>query len=159
MSIPWSAILWAGFVATTLAVACFWVFRTFAWTELNPATQLGCLFFGNPRLPLAESVGMVLLFALGSTVVAWLYAALLRQVGGVSLGGGALLGLVHGALAVAALPVLGTISACVRSGFLPPPGRLGTAWGRGTPAGVVAGHVVYGAAVGATLAAFMAPPL
>ncbi|HEX2188012.1 MAG TPA: hypothetical protein VHG51_03890 [Longimicrobiaceae bacterium] len=159
MSIPWSAIFWAGFVATTLAAACFWVFRTFGWTEFSPTTQLGCLFFGNPRLPLAESVGLVLLLALGSTVVAWLYAALLRQTGGVTLGGGALLGLVHGALTVAVLPVLGTISACVRSGFLPPPGRFGLAWGRGTPAGVVAGHVVYGAAVGATLAAFMAPPM
>ena len=159
MTIPWSAILWAGFVATTLAAACFWVFRTFGWTQLSPSSQLGCLFFGNPRLPLTEVVGLLLLFVLGSTLVAWLYALLLRQTGGVSLGRGALLGLVHGGVAVASLPTLGTISACVRSGFLPPPGRFGLAWGRGTPAGVVVGHVVYGAAVGATLAAFMAPPL
>jgi hypothetical protein len=102
---------------------------------------------------------MVLFFALGSTAVAWLYAAVLDRVGGVSLGGGALLGLLHGGIAVAALPVLGTISACVRSGFLPPPGRFGLAWGRGTPAGVVVGHVVYGATLGATLAAFLTPPM
>jgi hypothetical protein len=159
MTITWSAILWAGFVATTFAAACFWVFRTFAWTQFSPSSQLGCLFFGNPRLPLTESVGLVLLFVLGSTVAAWLYAALLREMGGPTLGRGALLGFVHGALVVAALPLLGTISACVRAGLLPPPGLLGLGWGRGTPAGVVAGHVVYGAAVGAILAAFVAPPL
>ena len=158
MTITWSAILWAGLVATTFAACCFWLFKAFALTEFSPSTQLGCLFLGNPRLPLTESLGLVLFFALGSTVVAWLYAAVLGRVGGVSLGGGALLGLLHGGIAVAALPVLGTISACVRSGFLPPPGRFGMAWGRGTPAGVVVGHVVYGATLGATLAAFLTPP-
>ncbi len=158
MTITWSAILWAGLVATTLATACFWLFRAFGLTEFSPSGQLGCLFLGNPKLPLTESLGLVLLFVLGSTLVAWLYAAVLGRTGGVSLGGGALLGLVHGGIAVAALPVLGTISACVRSGFLPPPGRFGLAWGRGTPAGVVVGHVVYGATLGATLAAFLTPP-
>lgn len=159
MTITWSAILWAGLVATTLSAACFWLFRTFGWTDFNPSSQLGCLFFGNPRLPLAESVGLVMLFLLGSTVVAWLYAAVLRQTGGVSLAGGALMGLAHGAVTVASFPVLGTISACVRSGFLPPPGAFGLGWGRGTPAGVVAGHVVYGATLGAALAAFLVPPM
>lgn len=158
MTITWSAILWAGLVATTLAAACFWLFRTFGLTEFSPSGQLGCLFLGNPRLPATEGLGTVLLFVLGSTLVAWLYAALLQRAGGVSLGGGALLGLVHGGIAVAAFPLLGTISACVRSGFLPPPGRFGLAWGRWTPAGVVAGHVVYGATLGATLAAFLTPP-
>ena len=159
MTITWSAILWAGLVATTLAAACLRVFRTFGLTEFSASSQLGCLFLGNPRLPLTESLGLVLLFVLGSTVVAWLYAAVLRQVGGVSLGGGALLGLVIGGISAASLPVLGTISACVRSGFLPPPGRFGLAWGRGTPAAVVVGHLVYGATLGATLAAFLRPPV
>ena len=158
MTITWSAILWAGLVATTLAAACFWLFRTFGLTEFSPSAQLGCLFLGNPRLPLTESLGLVLLFVLGSTLVAWAYAAVLQGAGALSPGGGALLGLVHGAITVAALPVLGTISACVRSGFLPPPGRFGMAWGRWTPAGVMAGHVVYGATLGATLAAFLTPP-
>jgi len=158
MTITWSAILWAGLVATTLAAAFFWLLRAFGLTEFSPSTQLGCLFLGNPRLPFTESLGLVLLFVLGSTAVAWLYASLLRQAGGVSLWGGALLGLVHGAVAVAALPVLGTISACVRSGFLPPPGRFGMAWGRWTPVGVAVGHVLYGAALGAILAAFLTPP-
>lgn len=158
MTITWSAILWAGLVATTLAAACFWLFRAFGLTVFSPSSQLGCLFLSNPRLPLTESLGLVLLFALGSSGVAWLYAAVLQQVGGVSLGGGALLGLVHGGIAAAALPVLGTISACVRSGFLSPPGRFGLAWGRGTPAAVVVGHLVYGATLGATLAAFLTPP-
>lgn len=159
MTITWSAILWSGFMATTFAAACLWVFRTFGWTVFSPSTQLGCLFFGNPRIPAAEGVGLLLLFLLGSSVVAWLYAGLMGWLGGVSLGRGALVGLVHGTLAVLVLPAFGTISACVRAGHLPEPGILGLGWGRGTPVGVVAGHVVYGAAVGAILAGFAVPAL
>lgn len=158
MTITWSAILWAGLVATTLAASFFWLFRTFSWTQFSPSSQLGCLFFRNPRIPAVEVVGLAVLFLLGSTILAWMYAAVLGQTGGISLRGGALLGAVHGGVTVVALPFIGTISACVKSGYLPPPGRFGLGWGRGTPAGVVAGHAVYGAALGATLAAFLAPP-
>ncbi len=159
MNVTWSAILWAGFMATTLAAACFWVFRTFAWTEFSPATQIGCLFLGNPRLPATEGVGFFVLFLVGSTAGAWVYAALLRGGEGPSLWKGALVGLVHGALVVALLPYLAKLSACVRSGFVPQPGRLGLRWGKGTPVGIVAGHLVYGAALGAILAAFATPAL
>lgn len=159
MEIGWSAIVWAGFVATTLAAACLRLFRSFGWTEFSPASQVGCFFFDNPRLPLAESLGLVLLFLVGTLVLAGTYAAVLDGMGGASLGSGALLGVLQGIVVVALLPSLGKVSACVRNGSIPAPGRLGLEWGRGTPAGIVLGHLVYGAALGTILAAFAAPPL
>lgn len=159
MGIGWSAVLWGGFVATTLAAACLRLFRSFGWTEFSPASQVGCIFFDNPRLPLAESVGLLILFLAGSTVLAWIYAGLLKGMGGPSWGKGAVLGVVQGAAVVALLPTVGKVSVCVRNGTIAAPGRLGLQWGRGTPAGIVLGHLVYGAALGAILAAFAAPPL
>ncbi|MBV9772600.1 MAG: hypothetical protein JO040_01535 [Gemmatimonadetes bacterium] len=159
MATGWSAILWAGFVATTLAAAALRLFRSFGWTEFSPAAQVGCFFVNNPRIPLAESLGLLVLFLVGTSLLAWLYAAVMRGMGGPSLGSGALLGVVQGVAVVALLPSLGKVSACVKNGSVPAPGRLGLEWGRGTPAGIVLGHLVYGAALGATLAAFAAPPL
>lgn len=154
----WSAILWAGFIATTLAAAFLWVFRNLEWTEFSPATQIGCVFFDNPRLPAAEGVGLLTLYLLGSSLVPAVYRGVLGAVGGVTWGSGALLGLVHGMLMVAALPYVAKVSVCVRNGRIPPPGRLGLAWGKGTPVGIVLGHALYGGVLGAALAAFAAPP-
>lgn len=153
----WSAIIWAGFVATTLAAACMWVFRNYRWTQFSPATQLGCFFIRDPRLPATEGVGLLLLFVLGSSLLSAVYSALLEAFGGPSWGTGLLLGLLHGALAVAALPYAARVSACVRAGFVPPPGPLGMAWGRGTAAGIVLAHVVYGGVLGWTLQWFATP--
>lgn len=154
----WSAILWAGFIATTLGVACAWVFRTFEWTELSPATQVGSLFFANPRLPATEGLGLLLLFVLGSSLVPAVYYGVLSAADAVSWGGGAVIGGVHGALAVAALPLAGRYGAAVREGRLRPPGRLGLEWGWGTPAAILVGHLVYGGVLGASLDAFLEPP-
>jgi hypothetical protein len=64
-----------------------------------------------------------------------------------------LVGAVHGALVVGALPWVGKASACVRAGYLPKPGTLGLGWGPATPVGVVVGHAVYGGILGAVLGA------
>ena len=150
----WTAIFWAGFVASILAACAFWVFRTFGWTRFSPTSQLGCLFYDDPRLPMAETVGFVLFMALGTTVLAALYAWLLGALGGPGWGAGMLLGALHGALTAGALPWLARASRCVRQGRLPPPGRFGLAWGRATPAAVVVGHAAYGAILGGVLAGF-----
>lgn len=150
----WSGVIWAGFIATTLSAAFFWVFRSLGWTEFSPARQLGCILFRDPRGPTPETIGFLLLLALGSTLLPAAYGALLARLGGPTWQGGAALGAVHGLLAAALLPTLGTISACVRHGFMRPPGRLGLAWGRVTPGAVIGGHALYGSIVGAILAAF-----
>ncbi len=150
----WAGVVWAGFVASILAAFAFWLFRTLGLTRYSPASQLGCMVFDDPRLPAADTVGFALFVALGTTILAALYAWLLRAVGGPGWGSGLLVGAVHGALMAGALPWLAKADRCVRMGRVPPPGRFGVAWGRATPAALVAGHAVYGGIVGAVLAGF-----
>lgn len=150
----WFAIAWSGFVATVLSAVFFGAMRSFGATSFNPTVLLGCLLLRDPRAPLTESVGFLLLVLLGSTAVPAAYAALLPLAGGAAVAAGALLGLMHGLITAVLLPTYGMISACVRAGTLEAPGRFGFAWGRLTPAAVIAGHALYGAVVGGVLAAF-----
>jgi hypothetical protein len=150
----WIAVVTAGFVATVLSACVFWLFRSFDLTVFSPTTQLGCLFFREPNVPLTETVGFLLFLAMGATLVPALYALVLGAAGGAGWGSGLAAGLVHGAAAVAALPLLERFSGCVQSGRMPPPGRFGLAWGRATPWAVVAGHGAYGAVLGGVLHAF-----
>jgi hypothetical protein len=147
----WVAVVWAGFVASILAAFAFWLFRTLGLTRFSPTAQLGCLLFDDPRLPATDTVGFVLFVALGSTLLAALYAALMRAVGGPGWGPGLLVGAVHGAMMVGALPWLAKADRCVRMGRVPPPGRFGLQWGKYTPAVLVAGCAVYGGILGAVL--------
>ncbi len=146
-------VVWAGFVASVMAAAVFWVFRSFEWTRFSPGTQIGCLLFDEPGRPLTETVGFALFMIACSTVVAALYAWIMARTGGPGWGGGALLGALHGAAVTAALPLLGRVNRCVKAGRMLPPGRLGLAWGRATPVALVVGHAVYGGILGAILAA------
>jgi hypothetical protein len=150
----WVAIGWSGFVATTLATAFFWAFRSLGWTLFSPTVQIGGIFFRDPDSPNTETLGFVILFLLGSTLLPALYAVVMGSWTGIGWPGGAVVGLVHGVIAAAALPLIGTISASVRSGPLPHPGQFGLSWGRMTPVAVILGHGVYGAIVGAVLAGF-----
>lgn len=150
----WIAIGWAGFVATMLQLAFFRVAYSFSVTRFSPTMQAGCIFMRNPYSPGTDTLGYLLLVALGSTVVPWLYALVMQTWTGVSWQSGLILGAAHGLAAAAALPGLGTISACIRAGAFPHPGRFGIEWGRFTPLVLVAGHVLYGGVAGAILAAF-----
>jgi hypothetical protein len=149
-----AAVVWAGFVATILSTAFFWVAHNYGATRFNLPAQLGCLVRTGPRDPRTETAGFAIVLLAGSLPVAYAYAALLDGVFRPGAGGGVLLGVLHGVLALAALPLLGTISACARKGEVEAPGPAGLGWGRLTPLVIVAGHVVYGGVVGLTLGAF-----
>lgn len=150
----WLAVGWSGFVATILAAAFFWVARSFGWSRFSPSLHLGCIFFRNPRSPMTETVGFFLLLLLGSFLAPPVYAYLMALLGGPSWPVGVGLGALHGFAVAAALPLFGTVSASVRAGAEPRPGTFGVEWGWPTPLVVVTGHMVYGAVVGAILAAF-----
>jgi hypothetical protein len=146
--------MWAGFVASVLAACVFWLFRTFNLTLFSPTSQLGCLLHDEPRVPATETTGLALYLLLGVTVVAAAYGALMEVVGGVGWDAGVVVGAVHGAATVAALPLLGQVNRCVKNGRIPQPGRMGLQWGASTPAAVILGHMVYGGVLGAVLAGF-----
>jgi hypothetical protein len=148
------AVVWAGFVATILSACVFWLFRSFDLTRFSPTTQLGCIFFREPNVPLTETVGFLLFLALGVTLVPAVFAGLMNVMGGAGWGTGIAAGVLVGSAAAAALPLLERVSQCVKVGRLPPPGRFGMEWGRATPWAVLAGYVAYGAVMGGVLVAF-----
>ena len=150
----WIAIIWSGFVATTLSTAFFWLGRSLEWTEFSPPVHIGCLIIADPYRPITETVGFTLLFLGGSTVVPALYGAILSAWSGPAWVGGLILGGFVGLAVAAALPIYGTISACVRSGAIPAPGPFGIGWGRPTPGIIFAGHMIYGAIFAAIFAGF-----
>lgn len=150
----WSATLWGGFVASVLAACVFWLFRTFNLTLFSPTSQLGCLFHDEPRVPVTETVGLVLYLVLGATLVPAVYGVLIRALGGAGWDAGVVVGALHGVATVAILPFWGRANRCVRNGRIPQPGRFGLQWGASTPAVVVLGHMVYGGVLGAVLAGF-----
>ena len=148
------SVVWAGFVAVVLAAAVFWVFRSFGYTLFSPSVQLGCLFLRNPLHPATDTLGFGLLVLLGSTLVPAVYLGIFTQLRGPSALAGLLVGCVHGFVAAAVLPLVGTITACVRAGSMPAPGPFGIRWGKMTPAALVAGHAAYGLLFGAIVANF-----
>lgn len=146
------SVVWAGFVAVVLAAAVCWVFRTLGGTLFSPSIQLGCLFLRDPRHPATDTLGFGMLLVLGSTLVPVLYLGVFRFLHGPSALTGLAIGCAHGLAAAAALPLVGTITACVRAGSWPAPGPFGLRWGRLTPAALVAGHAAYGLIFGAIVA-------
>jgi hypothetical protein len=154
MGYGWQELFWSGFVATAVAATFAWIPRSFAWTRFNPSSALGCLVFSDPRDPKTETFGLLLLFVLGAGAFPYLYAQLFQAIGSIDWMSGVLVGLLHGVLTAAVLPAFGSVSPCVRSGRLTPPGQLGLAWGRATPAAIVGGHVTYAVVLAAVLAHF-----
>jgi hypothetical protein len=149
-----SSLIWSGLVATTLALAFFWVARSLRWTEFSPTVQLGSLIIPDPRKPITETVGFLLLLVLGTTLLPLLFGWLLRFWGGPAWLGGLVIGGFAGIAVAGLLSLVGTGSALVRSGAFSPPGPFGIGWGRPTPAVILAGSMLYGALVAAVLAGF-----
>jgi hypothetical protein len=148
---PLLMVVSAGFVAVIFSLALFYIFRAFDLTQFSPTIQLGGIFFRDPRHPAAETSGFVLLLVIGSTLVAAGYSLILEMLGGPTWAAGLAIGIVHGLLAAGSLPLFGTISASIRAGVVPAPGRFGIAWGWLTPIALAAGHGLYGGVFGAIL--------
>lgn len=150
-----SAAVWAGVIATTLTIPVLWVFYSLGGIRFPPTAAVGGIFLRDPRTPWADTLGLLTLYIAGGLVLPMLYAWILQAAfADISALLGAALGAIHGILAVAFLPLVGMISASVRQGDAMPPGRLGLEWGWGTPVGILTGHVLYGALLGAILAGF-----
>lgn len=150
----WVALVFSGFVATILAIAFFWIARAFHLTSFSPTILLGCLLIPDPRRPVTETAGFVILLLTGSTLGAVLFRTIVDTIGLPDWAGGVVAGGVMGILASLVIPVIGMNTAYVRAGSIPPPGRFGTGWGRATPVVILVGSVVYGAVFAAIHAGF-----
>jgi hypothetical protein len=155
MTLPWEALLWSGLVATTANLFVLGAGSAFGWLRYRPTALVGTAVLPTPHHPTTETLGVIIIFGLGTGAFPPLYYLLMG--GEPSLGWGALLGLLHGVLVLAALPLYGRVSPAVREGTLDEPGLFGVRWGARAMAAIVAGHLVYGVVIGGVLAAFAAP--
>ena len=150
---------WAlfGLLATTALTAVMIAFQMAGWTRLDLPLVLGSLVTPDPDR--ARIAGFFIHLAAGQ-VFALGYAAVFALLGRATWWIGALLGLLHVAVALTViLPLLPGIHprmASTRAGpasraALEPPGLLGLNYGIQTPAVAVAAHVVYGSLLGLLL--------
>jgi hypothetical protein len=152
--VNWIAIGFAGFVGTIVALAFFWLAHSLRWTSLSPAVTVGCLFTRQPRAPITETIGFAVILILGTTLLPALFQLVLAGVSITAWIAGTFFGIFLGLVTAASMPLYGMISACVRAGVLPAPGKFGLKWGRPTPAVLSAGLAIYGGVAGAILGAF-----
>ncbi|MDQ0851336.1 hypothetical protein QFZ65_003274 [Arthrobacter sp. B3I9] len=150
---------WAlfGLLATTALTAVMIACQMAGWTRLDLPLVLGSLATPDPDK--ARIAGFFIHLAVGQ-VFALGYAAVFALLGRATWWIGALLGLLHVAVALTViLPLLPGIHprmASTRAGpaaraALEPPGLLGLNYGIQTPAVAVAAHVVYGSLLGLLL--------
>jgi hypothetical protein len=155
--VDWTGWAIFGLIATAALTAVLLGAQLAGLTRLDIPLMLGTGFVADPDR--ARVVGsMVHLvngygFALG-------YAAAFAAAGDATWWGGALLGLVHGAVAllviVPLLPAVHPRMASARTGLiaasgLEPPGLLALNYGRETPIVTLIAHIGFGAALGALL--------
>lgn len=150
---------WAvfGLLSTALLTAVMIAAQLGGLSRLDLPLILGTVLTPDPDRARVAGAGVHLLvgqcFALG-------YAATFAQLGTATWWIGALLGLLHGTIALTVLlPMLVGVHprmASERAGpacraVLEPPGLLGLNYGAGTPLVALAAHVAYGAALGLLL--------
>jgi hypothetical protein len=154
------AALVAGFMATVAMTVVMGFAKARGLTRM-PSFELVTGSIVSPDLEQARKAGLLIHYGLMGTVVFGIgYGAVFSMLDSATWLDGLIVGLIHGfvvgMLFMPALPALhprvepaltGVGGPVVRSRdgvWLKPPGVLGKDWGDGTPAGVVAGHVVYG---------------
>ncbi|MBW3570505.1 MAG: hypothetical protein KY467_05320 [Gemmatimonadetes bacterium] len=150
-----SAPAWAaagGVAGAALMMGSLYAGRAAGVMDADFARYQGCLLLRRADAS-AEAAGWA--FHLGMGAVLGLGYTVVYTVSGVEPGWdtGALLGAAHGLLAGAALPMMDAANPCVRAGTLPRYGAFARRRGVVMIAGFVAGHVLFGALVGAAYGA------
>jgi hypothetical protein len=154
------AALVAGFVATIAMTVVMGFAKARGLTRM-PSFELMMGSVLSPEPEQARKAGVLIHYGVMGTLVFGVgYGAVFAMLDSATWLDGLIVGLIHGfvvgMLFLPAMPALhprvepalaGAGGPVVRARdgvWLKPPGVLGKDWGDGTPAGVVAGHVVYG---------------
>src|SRR5436190_22976962 len=153
----WAGWALFGLVATTVLTAVMITAQLAGLTRLDLPLMLGAIVTEDPDR--ARVAGFFVHLGIGQGF-AFGYAATFALLGRATWWGGALLGLLHVAVALTVLvPLLPGVhprmasarAGPVTSAALEPPGLLGLNYGPQTPAVAVAAHLAYGLALGLLL--------
>jgi len=157
VTVDWAGWAVFGLVATTLLTCVMIAAQMAGLTRLDLPLLLGTLVTADPDR--ARAAGFLVHLAMGQ-VFALGYAAVFALLDRATWWLGAILGLLHVTIALAALvPLLAGVNprmASYRAGpsstaVLEPPGLLGLNYGIQTPAVAIVAHLVYGTALGLLL--------
>lgn len=154
-----------GLVATIVMSAMMKMASTLGLTQMPAMHQIsGTMFSGDEDV--ANKIGIVVHYVMmGPVVFGLIYGALIAALGLNAVLAGVVIGLVHsllvGGMAMPMMPAMhprmgeapvtaggGTVTQEHGELRLSSPGFFGARWGTMTPAGVIAGHVVYGLVLG-----------
>jgi hypothetical protein len=153
----WAGWALFGLIATALLTAVMIAAQLVGWTRLDLPLLLGTIVTGDPDR--ARVVGFFMHLAIGEAFALG-YAATFALLGTATWWLGALLGLVHVAVAltilVPLLPGVHPRMASARAGplstaVLEPPGLLGANYGGQTAVVAIVSHLVYGITLGVLL--------
>lgn len=134
--------MWSGLIALFISTWLLMILRKLEVTQYLPRAYWSCGLFGgtaNAALLFAGLLRMILLI----TLVPVVYALIFARLHDASALNGALIGIAHGALAGAVLPL-----AARRCGATLAPGLLGWRLGKATPLVLLFVHAAYGAVLG-----------
>jgi hypothetical protein len=151
--------LLAGLAGTVAMTAAMVMGRAMGMTSMDIALISGGMMTGDERR--ARMLGMVIHFVVMGTVVFGLvYAAVFHWMDSAGWLVGLVVGLIHGVVVGAmAMPMMGAVHPRMRgdgAGFrLDAPGFMGMGYGKGTPMGLLLGHVIYGVVVALVYAALV----
>jgi len=141
-------------IAGLSAAAVFSMFtamaRAMGMTTMSIEKTLGSMFAEGTT---ATVIGTIM-HLMSGIVFAFVYAVIFVAVGAGASNGwliGAIIGLVHGLMVGAlVMPMMGTIHPAVKAGTMTAPGFFAINRGEATPAGMIVGHIIFGAVLGFT---------
>ena len=145
-----AAALWGGIAGSIAMLMVYGGFLGLRLTRLDLLRLEGNLLTAE-RSSMVYLYGLVLQLVLGALAGLAYRWVFLQLDSATFVGWGALIGVVHGALAALLLPVAVRGDRSLRDAALPPVGFAGTAYGLATPLALVAAHAVFGIWVGLML--------
>ncbi len=146
--IDWMNAAGAGVIGALVLALMTDLTRVVGLIDANLTRYQGCLLLGRSEGTVPWLAGLAMHLAMGALLAigyAVLFAMVWREANWIA---GAVLGLVHGMVAGAGFPVLDRLNSCVRDGRIRAFGAFGRGYGWMMTAGLLAGHVVYGAVIG-----------
>lgn len=138
----------AGLTGTVAMTAMMMMGKSVGMTSMDIALITGGMMTDDEAK--ARKIGMMLhIVMMGTIVFGIAYALLFQAFDSTSAATGLLIGAIHGVVVGAmAMPMMGAIHPRMQAagqGFhLASPGFMGVQYGKGTPAGLVMGHAIYG---------------
>lgn len=144
----WLVAAGAGIIGAIAMTIMTDMSRALGLIDANLSRYQGCLVTGRADGRVALVAG-ICLHLMNGAVLALGYAVIFRAIGASTWWAGAIIGFVHWIAAGLAFPLMDRANGCVADGRLRGFGVMGRNYGVMMILGLLLGHVVYGAIVGA----------